>query len=372
MNDSAHSVLPPSGASRWVNCTGSVEMAKQFPERDGDAGLEGVAAHWVMDLLITRTCPKVGTLAPNGIAVTDEMIEAAEMVAALIPEGCNTHVVECPISIPSIHPDCFGTLDLRWIQDDCINVVDLKFGFGFVDEYMNWQGIAYIAGLLDAHPQFKEQPDMKFAFTIVQPRCYTAAPVRTWRGTVSLILGMVEVLRLAAAEALSPKSRLVVGSWCNYCPAIHACPAAQKATMTALDLSERTAPSPLTPDALGLTLRRIDSAIKTLKATQDGLTEEALALIRAGTPVRGFGIGNGRGKTEWSAPMDDVLALGEMLGVELSKTSLITPIQSKALLKKKGLDESVISAYSTSVAGALKLVQSDENVTRRIFGGDSK
>lgn len=80
-----HSILAPSGAERWVNCTGSVELCRQFPERDDSpAAREGEAAHWVASEALSGRSVAVGALAPNGTAITAEMIEGAELYVSAI------------------------------------------------------------------------------------------------------------------------------------------------------------------------------------------------------------------------------------------------------------------------------------------------
>lgn len=369
-----HATLPPSGADVWVKCTGAPKMWTQFPQReDTSASMEGTAAHWVVAELTAGRATPIGTLAPNGIAVTQEMREGAEMFCDSFPEEQflpgGSLMVESRVSCPSIHAQCWGTPDARYISDSCIHVIDYKYGFGHVDEFENWQGVAYIAGVLDLHPQFNDD-SMMFEFTIVQPRCYEAGgPVRTWRGKVSDLRARIEVLRIAAEQAMSDAAILTTGPQCRYCSAVVSCPAAQRATSSALAVSQAVTPSPMTPESLSMMLRYVSDAIDTLKAMQGGLTVEAEALIRSGKRVPGFGLEAGRGKTEWSAPIEEVVALGAVLGVDISKSGVLTPIQAAALFKTKGVDDGVIKAYSSSTSGALKLVQTDESVMRRVFGG---
>ena len=70
----------------------------------------------------------------------------------------------------------------------------------------------------------------------------------------------------------------------------------------------------------------------------------------------------------WTMPLSPTTPLGDMLGVQLRKEALLTPIQATAALKKIGVDETVMSGYHVSTSGALKLAQTDSNVTRRVFG----
>lgn len=373
-----HAPLPPSGADVWVKCTGAPQMWAQFPAReDTSSSMEGTAAHWVVAELCAGRATPVGTLAPNGIAVTQEMREGAEMFCDAIPPEQflpgGSLQVESAVTCPNIHDQCYGTPDARYISAHCISVLDYKFGHGFVDEFENWQGIAYIAGVLVMHPQFDDQ-SMFFEFTIVQPRCFDAGgPVRTWRGKVSDLRAQINILRMAARRAMGEDGvdapALTTGSQCRYCQAVVHCPASQRATSSALAVSQIVTPSPMSPESMSMMLRYVNDAMGTLKAMQGGLVIEAESIIRSGERVPGFDLTAGRGKTEWNKPIEEVIALGSIFGLDVSKQGVITPIQASALFKKNGVDESVIKEYSSSTSGALKLVQTDDSVMRRIFGG---
>lgn len=40
-----HSILPPSGAHRWTNCTPSARLEQEFESTESEAAREGTAAH---------------------------------------------------------------------------------------------------------------------------------------------------------------------------------------------------------------------------------------------------------------------------------------------------------------------------------------
>jgi len=299
------------------------------------------------------------------------MVEGAELYRSTFPPEQLTAGgslrVETRVDCPSIDPKCWGTPDAWFIWGGTLFIQDYKFGHAYVDEFENLQMIAYASGILDTMPHLKRN-ELKIEFTIVQPRCFTGqGSVRTWRCTLPEIYPHVSRLAAAAAEIIYGNPDLRTGSHCAHCSAIHACPAAQASTSHAIAVTYAPVPAQMRPEELGLVLRRIKFARDVLLAMENGLEEEAEALIRSGTRVPGFDLKPGRGKTEWKRPVEEVVALGQMFDVELSKPGCITPIQAKKLLKEKGIDEAVISRYSGETSGALKLVQSDTNMMRRIF-----
>ena len=350
-------------------------MCQQFPEpADSPKSMEGTAAHWVCaEFLAGHDQIAIGTLAPNGIAVTQEMVEGAQMYVDSFPHDAlgpgGSLVAEYRVIAPSIHPtDCWGTLDARYIKNNTVHIKDYKFGHAYVDVFQNWQMIAYAAATLDEMPQLDDRL-MRFEFTIVQPRCFHAdGPVRTWSVQASDLRGYFNILRAAAEKALSPLASLEVGPHCAYCPAIHACPAAQKAAQSAFDLAQSVIPSPLDPASLSLLLRRIKTATNTLKAMSGGLEEEAESRIRHGERIPGFDLIPGRGKTEWSKPPGEIEALGALFGTDFRKTGCITPIQARKMLKDRGMDEGVVAAYSEAKSGALQLGETNMAEMAAVFG----
>ncbi|MNE53890.1 hypothetical protein D3C80_1486410 [compost metagenome] len=82
----------------------------------------------------------------------------------------------------------------------------------------------------------------------------------------------------------------------------------------------------------------------------------------------GWALQAGRSRTDWNVPVAEVVALGEMFGVELSKVAPLTPKQAADKLKRAGIDDSVIGAYSATQPGAVRLVQESKTLAKKAFG----
>ena len=196
---SDHAYLPPSGASSWSKCAMWATMKQKYREESSSAADEGTAAHWVCWELVGNRPISPGMKAPNGVLVTDEMIEGAELLANTVRLralvfGMDLHIEE-KLQISSISPRMFGTPDCWALSTDSrhIEIFEYKFGFGFVDEFWNEQGLCYLAGVVDKLcdiwkigpgmlDQFGmlEHSGMSVSFTVIQPRCfYSGSPVRT-------------------------------------------------------------------------------------------------------------------------------------------------------------------------------------------------
>jgi hypothetical protein len=374
--DAAHSILPPSGAAAWRLCAMWVTMNQAYPKPDTPESMEGTAAHWVFAELLAGRIVCEGLVAPNGVVVTEEMIEGAEIVVdtvrARIPAGTPLHVEE-RVGIARIHPRCFGTPDI-WaymVQAGVLEVIDYKFGHRFVDEYENDQGIAYIAGIIDHLAELMQKgaglldQAIKVNFTVIQPRCfYKGSSVRTWTVMASELRGHINKLAGAAELALMPNPPAVTSAECRDCPGRHACPALQQAAYSDAEFSTRSSPVELVPAAASLELRMMEHALARLQSRVEGMREAVTVYIRQGHAVPWHRAEQGYGRTQWTIPTEQVIAMGSLMGVDLSKPGAKTPTQAK----KSGVDEAVIKAYSLTPLGSLKLVPDNPADARRVFG----
>ena len=376
MMEAAHSILPPSGAAAWRRCAMWVAMNQAYPQPDTPETLEGHAAHWVFAEMLAGRIVCEGQVAPNGVVVTEEMVEGAELVVdtvrARIPAGVPLHVEE-RVAIARIHPQCFGTPDI-WAyvtQTGVLEVIDYKFGHRFVDEYENDQGIAYTAGIIDHLAELMQKGPglidqmIKVNFTVIQPRCfYKGAPVRTWSVLASDLRGHINQLAGAAELALMPNPPAVTNSECRDCPGRHACPALQQAAYADAEFATRSSPVELAPAAASLELRMMEHALERLQSRVEGMREAVATYIRQGHAVPWHRAEQGYGRTQWTIPAEQVVAMGSLMGVDLSKNGAKTPTQAK----KAGVDEAVIKAYSVTPLGSIKLAPVNPADARRVFG----
>ena len=111
----------------------------------------------------------------------------------------------------------------------------------------------------------------------------------------------------------------------------------------------------------------LDRATDALKYYKVCLEAQALTLLRGGSPVPGQRIGHGAGSTVWNKSAPEVLALGDLMGVQLRKPEApLTPLQAE----KAGVDKALLAPYSMYKSGKARLVPDDDNKARQIFGGN--
>lgn len=374
---SDHAFLAPSAAARWGICALSASLEAAYPEtEEGAASLEGTAAHWVVERTLRGAIFAPGIeQAPNGVLITQEMIEAAELVGKAIADAVGVAWakrvrIEEYVDIPRIHPtQCSGTPDYSlWIGARDLWIFDFKFGHGIVEVRENKQLIAYAAGLLsEAGIDGLQEQSVVVHMVIIQPRAdHRDGPVRTWNVRACDIRAQINVLRNQAELATSPNPPATPHpEACKNCKGRHACEALQKEAYAVADQAQRAAALDLSPHALGLELRTLTRASKLLEARVSGLEAQAVATIKHGKLVPFWMMESTPGNLAWTKPAEEVLALGAVCGINIAKPATpITPTQAK----KAGIPASLVDAYASRPPGASKLVYDDGTKARLTFG----
>lgn len=381
---SAHSRLAPSSAFRWVPCPLSVALGEQFPALTQDpSGPEGTAAHWVWFQMLRSHTPVVGELTPEGIPVTDEMLEGALQFVNKVFEIANPHQamrkvrLEEPVTMRGIHHVMFGTPDgevdlLEEVGE--YHLIDYKFGHRSVSPFENLQLAGYTFGAFERLQLTDEQIDnAKVFFHIVQPRCFHNRPASmTWETTGKELHKLWAKMKDSALDAITHElsARPKVGPWCRDCPGRRACPTLRTNAGSAMDWINRSWPAEMPLDAAGLELKFVEAALAQLEAHATGLREQVEHGIAAGGHCPDWAMDKvpGRGK-HWTVDAEEIFAVGDMLGEDLrKKPEPITPSQAIAAFKKKGFDTSVIDGYSLPNPGSVKLKARTDTIGSRVFG----
>jgi hypothetical protein len=327
---------------------------------------------------IAGRCPSEGTAAPNGVTVTDEMLDAAEDLIATIEAdlapygmGLADAAVETPVACPDVHAQCWGTPDYRcWVpaartprKRPLLFVWDLKFGRTLVEAIDNPQLAAYASGCIRAMGM--SDLDVDVVLGIFQPRAYHRYGVsRWWKAAGSDLRAVINIAAAAATEALGDNPRTCTGPECEHCTARHACETLQRVAYVGVDMAGRSQPLALPPEALGLELRVLTAAAERMQSRITGLQEQAQRHATSGGRVPGWRIERGQGRQVWSVAPAQVIAMAAGMGKDISKPlAAITPKQAL----KAGLDPNIIKAFSTQTSGEAKLVLDDGMDARRVF-----
>lgn len=366
-----HAPIAPSSLWRTVECNAWIQLAASLPpEPEGPEAAEGTAGHEVALAKVDGYNLRIGDKTKNGVVITQEMVDGAELWASVVPEGA-----VCEEKLPRIsriHPtECWGTPDgwRYYPERKFLWSGDYKFGHRYVEVFDSYQGVGYVAGILELLGLNDLEIDVQF--DIVQPRWYGGPPVRSWHFKASDIRAHVNIAKQAAERALGPDPVATAGPQCLNCPAAGVCTTLQRAGAEAIEYSSRGQAHALEGPALAYELMLLERLSKTIEARQTGLEEQAKAMLARGASIPGVMLERSVTRLKWNddVKVDDVATLGMLAGVDLIKPrEPITPTQAKA----KGLADGLVNQYASRPPGAFKLKLDPDNITtRKLFGANA-
>lgn len=368
--------LPLSAAERWVNCPGSIALSAVDPIDDpSPKRADGTAAAWVAAQVLRGEAVTLGQMAPNGVAVTAEMLDGADLYAdavraVLAPEDMH---IEEHLRAPSIHAEAVGDADVWGVARNTgiLHVFEYKFGHRYVDEFENWQGAGYAIAAMDLLLNEYDEQTQVVEFTVVQPRYFGPRPqIRTWRTSMVELRGMRNQLAHAADVAQRPDPPTRVGSYCRTCPARHRCVTLQTGATAEAEYAGIATPFALDIHQASHELRLIEKASAILDARADALKIEITAALSRGQRSRHYQLTRTQPREAWKADsIDGVLGAAALLGVTVAKPpALITPNQAR----KAGLPAALVDSATHRPLGELTLAPIDINAARKAFGGNTQ
>lgn len=230
----AHSKFSASGAERWFNCPGSVELSEGMPDKSSPWAIEGTEAHEVLEatmkIELSGNCG--ATIEENDHvfkgkpkAMIDYAYQAAKFILDLGEKLIAEVMVETRVYLDFIHPEAFGTFDGAVLDHfGTLHIFDYKYGMSLVSPKENLQMIFYGIGL--AH---KYQWNFKrVRLWIIQPRVRGYDGPTFWECSIEELRQWAEVFRDRIDNVLNNPYEYVedtgIGNWCHFCRARSICP----------------------------------------------------------------------------------------------------------------------------------------------------
>lgn len=235
----AHAILPASGASRWLACTPSARLEDEYGEKKSSPyAAEGTLAHELAELYLRKDTLRCITEADfeakleelmSDELFNEEMLDMVpiytgyceEQFIAAKEENLFSEIeIEQKLDLTEYVPESFGTADCIIINDDLMEVIDLKYGKG-VPVYADWNKQLMLYGLGALRKYDTMYDILEVRLTIVQPRINN---ISSWQIST-------EELRKWAEEELMPKAKmafegtgeLVAGDHCKFCAVKNKC-----------------------------------------------------------------------------------------------------------------------------------------------------
>lgn len=286
-----HALLSASGASRWLNCTPSAKLEEEYGEKKSSIyAEEGTLAHELGELFLSKDVlntideeqfgERLGDIMSNDL-FDEEMLE----VVPIYTDYCESQLIEAKthnllavmeieqkLDLTEYIPESFGTADCIIINDDVMEVIDLKYGKG-VPVYADWnkQLMLYGLGALRKYDTMYDISEIRL--TIIQPRINN---ISSWQISA-------EELRQWAEEELRPKAQLAfngegelsAGDWCRFCAVKNQC---RKLYEQQLEIAkhEFAKPALLTDDEIADIVKRVPKFVEWANSIADYALDKAI------------------------------------------------------------------------------------------------
>lgn len=307
----AHALLSASGASRWLNCTPSAKLEDAYGEKTTSSyAAEGTLAHELAELFLRHDVldtissadfdAKLEELMSNEL-FSDEMPEVVqqyvdycktELLVAREQNIFATLEIEQRLDLTEFVPESFGTADCTIINDDTLEVIDLKYGKGVpVYAQHNKQGMLYALGALRKYDTLYDISVVRI--TIVQPRINN---ISTWEISVDDLLKWAnDELKPRAELAFNGQGELAPGEWCKFCSVKNKCRALYEEQLKIAQY-EFQDPELLTDEEISDVLARAPQFIEWVNSVVDYAQKHA---IENNKIWPGFKLVSGRSNRKW-------------------------------------------------------------------------
>lgn len=351
----AHARLSSSSAHRWIPCPGSIKLGEHFPASSSIYADEGTLAHEAAEQLITTG--KVTTAHKKLIknfyeehpelgGSVEEMLRTLEPYVDFVKEEYSEQLkideatqlmTEQRVDLRTWIPESFGTSDVVIIRKGRLHIIDLKYGKGvpvFAEE--NPQLRLYALGSLDMLDMLYEVDEV--VMTIYQPRLDNVSTDKL--PAAELYAWADEVVKPAAALALSDNAPTCAGEWCQFCPARSTCRTRANHYTDMADYMKRMT---LSNEEIAELLEKVDGLVKWAEDLKDGALTKALE----GEEFPGWKVVEGRSNRKYSGTEEEIVRQAEGAGFDpalLYEKKLLTITNMEKLMGKKTFAE-VLGAY---------------------------
>lgn len=376
-----HSLLGPSGAHRWLACTPSALLERDFPDTTSEAAMEGTLAHELAELKLRnysrpadfgkrKLASAIGALKKRALwqdemmRYTDEYLDYVKGACMRFPTSPRIDVerivpLEAYVPCPPGEEATSGTADCVLVCGNVLHVIDFKYGkspSGRVGAEGNPQLGLYALGAYETYRLL--YPIEIIRMSIVQPRLSDG--ISEWECPLEELLSFGRHAKGRAELAIKGEGEYAPGpETCKYCRARGRCRArADESVKLAFSGDLGKLPPLISSEEMGGYLTKGATVAKWLAALRDCALKECLA----GKGVPGWKAVEGRGSRDWTdadKAFDTLVKSGVAEEAVLWERTPLTLAQVEKTVGKKDFADAV-GGYVAWKPGKPALVEASD------------
>lgn len=335
--DQGHSLLPPSSAYRWTDCTVSVPFIELYrdilPDDSSPEADEGTRAHDAAARILKGENPDKVKF--DNDEMRGHVLAFVKFVRDKIKKE-DLAVFEGKVPL-FYYPEQRGTMDVGLFNPKRIYIIDLKYGAGVpVYAKENKQLAIYAESKIEELELIEDiTDDTLVTLAIYQPRDrFDSNPVRLWVVTRAQLQAFCAPIAEKAADVLVGRNlAFSPGAACKFCPAEGICTAKATIGLTALSdepvdtviasnaMTHLKSPGALTREQRQRVLAAKSTLIEWLEAVEN---QEVADLLNGQSPIK-FKLVEGKSNRYWGDPK----AAATLLLKHLTKDQVFPPAVSE-------------------------------------------
>lgn len=357
-----HSILAPSGSSRWLRCVGALYLSRGVPDPDKEHSASGTCSHWLLQWQLENPTLDLdswlgkeltfGDNPPFVFKVDEERLDRVRSCVTVINREPGEMLVEHRLDTTPVLgvPDQEGHSDIIKLYPEggavindklykgVLSVHDYKDGYILVNAKDNTQGLLYLCA---AMLEFELVGDFDaFRFCIHQPRQHHYDEWTYTRAELEAFMALIRPVAKLAYDIyhenvpFDPQIHLSAGEeQCTYCPVRGRCVARAKRVMSMFEpLVKR---HELDDTSLGVVYAQLDE----IEAAITDFRAESLRRAKLGVVIDGQKLiyGN-KGKRVWvdKKAVEDALSMtldSEVMEKLYEPREIVSPTQAQKVLK---------------------------------------
>ena len=324
-----------SQLARPMVCAGFLSLDLP-PQPEHEAAREGTAAGEYLERLLTKQ--EMPTQARNGVYFDNDMKFYTEPIAKEILSKAEKVTCEQRIDWGTRSGiKIKGSYDISFTCGDTLYIDDLKYGWGIVEPFENWQLLAYAIG---------EVIRLGKAFPTIVMRIHQPRPhhengsTREWKVTYNELLEYKEKIEVRMDQLAAGLKTLTTSDKCKYCSgAAEACPAFTRLFNRALEITTEFTQDQIGEEELARQMDHAGRAQEVIKIKLDSLNQLALDRIAQGKIIPGYIAEESYGNRAWKPGVSPEVFL-TLTGHKVTEEVMLSPAKVEKLgIPKEFLNE---------------------------------